>query len=466
MNDPNGLVFIEGVYHLFYQHFPDSNIWGPMHWGHAISTDLVHWEHKPVGLYPDEHGYIYSGSAVYDSDNTSGLGTSDNPPVVAIFTYHDPSGEKAGKIDFQNQGIAFSLDNGETWKKYSGNPVLKNPGTRDFRDPRVIWHEPSDKWIMVLAAGDHVSFYSSTDLIRWSFESDFGSRLGAHGGVWECPDLFKLELPGVEKWVLLVSINPGGFNGGSATQYFIGEFTGKYFMADSPITRWLDYGMDNYAGVTWSNTGSRRIFIGWMSNWLYANKVPTTIWRSAMTLPRELNLVKTINGLELASMPVPEIYQIRNEEFSIGHFLVESTFDLSNQSNTRFSAFELSFLIKNASSFKVRISNSIGDSLVVGYHGFKLGDNRFYIDRRGSGETDFAPEFAGIHFSPRRSLEKDIHVQIFFDVSSVEFFADHGQTVMTDIFFPDAILDKIEIIAAENLEIADLKLYGINSIWD
>lgn len=437
-----------------------------MHWGHATSTDLVHWVHKPIALYPDELGFIFSGSAVYDVNNTSGLGTQDIPPVVAIFTYHDPVGEKEGQLDFQNQGLAFSLDKGETWTKYSGNPVLKNPGIRDFRDPKVLWHNPSGRWIMVLAVGDHVSFYSSPDLIHWNFESDFGKRTGDHGGVWECPDLFMLERLGIQKWILLVSINPGGPNGGSATQYFIGEFTGKIFIPVDRLTRWLDYGMDNYAGVTWSNTGSRRLFIGWMSNWLYANKVPTTAWRNAMTLPRELYLAKTVNGLELASMPVSEIYQLRNEGYSAGHLFIDSTFNLGKISRTGFSTFELNFIIKDASSFKVRFSNKSGDSLVVGYNGFKTGDNRYFIDRRGSGQTDFDPGFAGIHYSPRWPQEKDLHVQIFVDVSSVEFFADHGRTVMTDIFFPNSVLDQIEIIPTEKLEIADLALYELNSIWE
>jgi fructan beta-fructosidase len=215
MNDPNGLVFYEGEYHLFYQHYPDSTVWGPMHWGHAVSTDLIHWEHLPIALYPDSLGYIFSGSAVVDWKNTSGLGSVEQPPLVAIFTYHDAAGERAGKIDYQTQGIAYSLDKGRTWTKYNHNPVLANPGIIDFRDPKVAWNEVSNQWVMTLAVKDHIEFYGSPDLKKWNKLSEFGKSLGAHGGVWECPDLFPLkDEAGNTHWVLFVSINPGGPQGG------------------------------------------------------------------------------------------------------------------------------------------------------------------------------------------------------------------------------------------------------------
>jgi fructan beta-fructosidase len=234
MNDPNGMVYYQGEYHLFYQHYPDSTVWGPMHWGHAVSRDIVHWEHLPIALFPDTLGMIFSGSAVIDTQNTSGFGTQENPPMVAIFTYHHMEGERAGRDDFQTQGIAFSLDKGRSWTKYEGNPVLANSGIKDFRDPKVMWHEEAGKWIMSLAVYDHIRFYSSANLKDWQLESSFGEGVGAHGGVWECPDLFKLPVneTNEEKWVLLVSINPGGPNGGSATQYFIGDFDGRQFRLD------------------------------------------------------------------------------------------------------------------------------------------------------------------------------------------------------------------------------------------
>ncbi|MEQ9305459.1 MAG: glycoside hydrolase family 32 protein, partial [Marinoscillum sp.] len=214
MNDPNGMVYYAGEYHLFYQHFPDSNVWGPMHWGHAVSEDLIHWKHLPIALYPDSLGFVFSGSAVVDHENTSGLGSKENPPLVAVYTYSNQKEEFEGSITFQNQAIAFSLDSGRSWKKYSGNPVINNPGIKDFRDPKVSWVEEYQMWVMVLAVKDHVSVYSSKDLIDWTHESDFGESLGAHGGVWECPDLFKIKNDkGEEHWVMLVSINPGGLQG-------------------------------------------------------------------------------------------------------------------------------------------------------------------------------------------------------------------------------------------------------------
>ncbi|MEY2704299.1 MAG: hypothetical protein RL407_361, partial [Bacteroidota bacterium] len=228
MNDPNGLVYLDGEYHLFFQHYPDSTVWGPMHWGHAVSQDLIHWEELPIALFPDSLGYIFSGSAVYDAANTSGLGSTETPPLVALFTYHDPKGEKEGRIDFQKQGLAYSLDKGQTWQKYEGNPVLGNPGIRDFRDPKITQVAQADgksSWVMTLAARDRVHFYESANLKEWAFLGEFGQGIGAHGGVWECPDLLSLKAPdGSQKWVLLVSMNPGGPQKGSATQYFIGDF--------------------------------------------------------------------------------------------------------------------------------------------------------------------------------------------------------------------------------------------------
>ena len=259
MNDPNGMVYHNGTYHLFYQYYPDSTVWGPMHWGHATSNDLVHWQHQPVALYPDSLGYIFSGSAVVDSNNTSGFGKDGKAPLVAIFTHHDPKGEKNGTATFQNQSIAYSVDEGKTWVKYANNPVVKNPGIRDFRDPKVSWYEAGKKWIMTLATLDHITFFSSPNLKDWTKESEFGKEVGAHGGVWECPDLFPLDYNGQKIWILVVNINPGGPNGGSATQYFTGGFDGNKFIPYQTDTRWLDYGPDEYAGITWSNTGSKKI---------------------------------------------------------------------------------------------------------------------------------------------------------------------------------------------------------------
>src|ERR1700759_37504 len=308
MNDPNGLLFYEGTYHLFYQYYPKATVWGPMHWGHAISTDLINWKNQPVALYPDSVGLIFSGSAVVDYNNTSGFGKNGKPPLVAIFTHHDQAKEKDGKNDTENESLAYSNDGGKTWTKYQHNPVLKNPGISDFRDPNVMWYAPGKKWVMSLETKDRLTFYSSKDLKSWTKESEFGEHLGAHGGVWECPDLFPLTAAdGKKLWVLIVNINPGGPAGGSATQYFTGDFDGKTFTPNRTDTRWLDEGTDEYAGVTWHNTGNRRIFLGWMSNWSYATVVPTSPWRSACTVPRELGLFTYLGHMYLKSAPVTQL---------------------------------------------------------------------------------------------------------------------------------------------------------------
>lgn len=279
MNDPNGLLYYKGKYHLFFQHNPHENVWGNMSWGHATSTDLYNWQQQPVAIECTPTSGIFSGSAVVDINNTSGFGSKENPPIVAIYTEHQNDESN------QAQCLAFSTDEGATFTKYEGNPVL-DINAKNFRDPKVQWID--NQWIMTVAlANDHkISFYSSPDLKSWQHVSDFGPAAQV-GGVWECPDLIQLS----DKWVLLVSLNPGGYQVGSGTQYFIGQWTGKEFIADDVQTRWLDYGRDNYAGVTFSNTpDKKKIFLGWMNNWHYAGKVPTDPWRSAMTVPRELSL--------------------------------------------------------------------------------------------------------------------------------------------------------------------------------
>ncbi len=377
MNDPNGMVYHKGEYHLFYQHYPDSTVWGPMHWGHAVSKDMIHWEHLPIALYPDSLGWIFSGSAVVDVNNTSGLGSKENPPMVAIFTYH--SDPKAKRKDFQTQGMAYSTDNGRTWTKYKENPVLPNPGIADFRDPKVSWHEASKQWVMILAVADHVELYGSKNLKNWSKLSEFGKTHGAHGGVWECPDLFPLPIDGKQKWVLLLSINPGGIHGGSATQYFIGNFDGKKFTSDNPpkTTLWLDYGKDNYAGVTWSNipaADGRRLFLGWMSNWQYANQVPTSPWRSAMTLPRELSLRKTGAGLRVVSQPVKELASIRGESKEIPGQTIEGRVTISEgvAFTVATSEVQLEFdSIRQGQDVGIELSNEQGQRVLIGYNAVK-----------------------------------------------------------------------------------------------
>ncbi len=446
MNDPNGMVYFEGEYHLFYQHYPDSNVWGPMHWGHAVSEDLIHWEHLPIAIEPDTLGWIFSGSAVFDADNSSGLGTAEVPPLVAIYTYHDPVGAEAERDDFQTQGIAYSVDKGRNWLKYEGNPVLVNPGIRDFRDPKVI--RINDKWIMSLAVKDRISFYSSDNLLEWKHESDFQPDWAAYGGVWECPDLFPLESPsGEEKWVLLVSINPGGPNGGSATQYFIGDFEDNAFTVESSEVKWLDYGADNYAGVTWSNVpeeDGRRLFIGWMSNWDYANVVPTENWRSAKTLPREFRLFQHNGDFRLASRPVEEFEKLRTKSSE----MEGSEWGIENE------LAELQLFPGNG-DFRLEIGNGEGEKVV-----FQKQGDQLTFDRSQSGLTDFSEAFSNLHTAPLNGLAIE-ELRVFLDRSSIEFFINEGELVMTEIIFPTTPYTAVKLEGFKDTS----TIYELRGIW-
>ncbi len=447
MNDPNGLVFFEGEYHLFYQYYPDSTVWGPMHWGHAVSKDLTHWEHLPVALYPDDLGYIFSGCVVVDWNNTSGFGKNNQPPLIAIFTHHLMAGEKAGRNDFQYQSLAYSNDRGRTWTKYSGNPVVKNPGIRDFRDPNVIWDKGSQQWVLTLAAQDHVRLYGSPDLKNWTYLSDFGKDRGGHGGVWECPNFFPAD-PSGKTWVLLLSINPGGPNHGSATQYFIGTFDGKTFVPDPSFAPggkkenavWLDYGRDNYAGITFSDipaSDGRRIFIGWMSNWDYAQVVPTQRWRSAMTIPRELSVYTTPAGQRLRTVPVREMAPLRKKTAAVAPQTVSGAVNLLLAKGITPGSMELELeIVPGAgSTFAVELSNTRGETYRIGYN---ADQQQFFSDRTHAGKTTFADNFASkITTAPRQSNTSTIQMHLFFDRASCELFADGGQTAMTEIFFPN-----------------------------
>ena len=438
MNDPNGMVFHNNTWHLFYQHDPNSLLQGPMHWGHATSTDLVHWTHKPVTFYPDSLGDIFSGSTVVDINNTSGLGKDGKIPLVTLFTHHNRKSEKAGMNNYQVQSIAYSIDDGETWTKYDSNPVLKNPGIKDFRDPKVSWHEPTKKWIMALAALDRIAFYSSPDLKNWNKESEFGDKVGAHGGVWECPDLFPLKHDGKEVWVLLVSLNPGGPNGGSATQYFTGNFDGHTFTPLHTDTRWIDYGPDNYAGVTWSNTGERKVFLGWMSNWDYANKVPTEKWRGAMTIPRDLSLEKIGDRYYIRSTPSREL-----------NVLEEDKVEFNGGSTKLNGGAVLHFSTDNLSDFSITLSNDSSQKTVVGYN---KAANEYYIDRTMSGKTTFEKRFPSRAVAPRVAVTDSADITLYIDVASVELFADKGTTLMTGIFFPGKDYTDLAIESKEKLK--------------
>jgi len=634
MNDPNGMVYYQGEYHLFYQYHPESTVWGPMHWGHAISKDLVHWEELPIALYPDEFGTIFSGSAVIDWKNTSGLGTADNPPMVAIFTYHDAEAEKTGAIDYQTQGLAYSLDKGRTWKKYANNPVMLNPGIRDFRDPKVSWNSKTNKWIMVLAEGQQIGFYSSDNLLNWTFESYFGDGWGNHSGVWECPDLISLQVDdsGKRKDVLIVSIGSGGPNGGSATQYFIGDFDGKNYVLDptfeqaltqtpavfpegevyddfenglekwqstgeafaSAPTRghypnqpplngyvgdylinsfsngdeavgsliskpfviskdfinfyigggqhldkvgmqllvddvvvrsatginseqiryagwdvneyigktarikivdsesggwghtyidqivfsdqlatnriepavWLDSGTDNYAGVTFSdmpNTDGRSILMGWMSNWQYANKVPTKSFRSAMTIPRTLSLKTTSEGLRLVSVPVKEVKAAEQVIDELGPFMGQNKYLLNPPSQSE-NAFRVRFALSDIAQQKIEIElfNGTGDKVTIALDTI---NDSLTLDRTKSGDASFDEGFAGVQYASFNSLRDKDTVDIIVDQSSIEVFVNEGESVMTALVFPQSILQGVALSSSESFNVTDATIAKFSTVW-
>jgi fructan beta-fructosidase len=461
MNDPNGMVYFNNKYHLFYQYYPDSTVWGPMHWGHAISKDLVHWEHQPIALYPDTLGFIFSGSAVADVNNTSGFGKGGKTPLVAIFTHHDPKGEKAGTNTFENQSIAYSLDEGKTWTKYENNPVVKNPGIKDFRDPKVSWYEAGKKWIMTLATLDHITFYSSPDLKNWTKESVFGKEVGAHGGVWECPDLFPLDYNGQKIWILVVNLNPGGPNGGSATQYFTGQFDGNKFIPYQTDTRWIDYGPDEYAGITWANTGDRKIFLGWMSNWQYAKVVPTDPWRSAMTVPRDLSIQKVGDKFLVASKPVSELGTIAQKPVTLEN-IDATNYNLTEKTGKISGPARLQVTSDKIENFSFTFSNAMGEKVVVGYD---KTTNNYFIDRTNSGKIDFEKGFAARHTAPRFSDKNNVDLILILDNASIELFADNGLSVMTEIFFPNQIYSDIQIQSPDHFSIKSLQFNKMNSIW-
>jgi levanase/fructan beta-fructosidase len=472
MNDPNGMFYLDGTYHLYFQYYPDGNVWGPMHWGHATSKDMITWKEQPIALYPDELGLIFSGSAVVDKNNSSGFGKDGVTPVVAMFTYHNMKGEKAEKIDFQTQAIAYSLDQGMTWTKYAQNPVIKNPGIKDFRDPKVIWDDNSEKWIMALAAANKIMFYSSINLKEWNLESEFGEGIGQHGGVWECPDLFPLKIEGTNetKWVLIVSINPAAPNGGSGTQYFIGDFDGSTFTLDTDFKNqlqkqnavWLDYGRDNYAGVTWSNIPNkdgRKLFIGWMSNWEYARNVPTETWRSAMTIPRELKLKKQQDNYVLTSTPVSELSKFKSKTITKDNLNVNKEQSIISEDEIDLSCFSLELEINNLNDSKYTfiLHNKIGDSLSFGLDNLK---GNYFINRKRAGKVEFSDKFANtISKAPITNSSGTFKVQALIDKTSIEIFYNDGETVMTEIFFPNQPFETLSVLSSdENLTIENIKI--------
>ena len=425
MNDPNGMVYKDGEYHLFYQHNPYGSKWGNMHWGHAISKDLINWEHRPDAITPDALGTIFSGSAVVDTDNTAGFGAG---AIVAIYTQNS---------DRQVQSIAYSTDNGRSFTKYENNPVLTSDA-RDFRDPKVFCHKETQRWIMLLAVGQEMQIFSSSNLKDWAFESSFGEGQGAHGGVWECPDLFELPVDGTneKKWVLLCNLNPGGPFGGSATQYFVGTFNGKEFVNESPSkTKWMDWGKDHYATVTWSDApDNRRIAIAWMSNWQYANDVPTSQYRSPNSVPRDLSLFTVDGETYLQSAPSPELLKLRDISKKRS-FKVNGTRTIKDMIAGNEGAYEIELTIENqhADVIGFRLYNDKGEEVDMQYD---MKEKKFSMDRRKSGDVGFNENFPMLTWTTIESGKDELKLRLFVDKSSVEAFGDGGRFVMTNQVFP------------------------------
>ncbi len=456
MNDPNGMFYKDGEWHLCYQWNPYGSKWQNLSWGHSVSRDLIHWEHRPDAVIePDGLGMIFSGSSAVDRSGSAGFGKD---AVVAMYTSAAAS---------QIQSLAWSDDNGETFTKYDGNPVLTLDS--EARDPNMFWDAERNVWILVLAhALDHeMLIFSSPDMKDWTLESSFGRGLGAQDGVWECPDLFELPVNGEsgKKWVLLCNLNPGGPFGGSATQYFIGDFDGKTFTSDTDDsgkvpTKWLDYGKDHYATVSFSDApDGRRTVIGWMSNWQYAPEVPTMQFRSANTLPREMGIFRAPDGqLYVSSTPSPEVDALRGA-------LVKSVSKTSLGSKARtysipeLCEIDMEISPKKAESVEIELSNAAGEKVVMIYD---AKSDSLSFDRRKSGIVDFSQDFPAVTVSPAYTDGDKVGLRIFIDRSSIEVFGKDGRFAMTNLVFPNSPYSRLSVRATGgSVRLSDLKIYSI-----
>ncbi len=458
MNDPNGLVYYAGEYHLFYQYHPHSTVWGPMHWGHAVSKDLIHWEHLPIALYPDERGLIFSGSAVIDWKDTAGFGKE---AMVAIFTYNNHTYDDKNRVEDQN--IAYSTDRGRTWTKYAGNPVVPHPGNlTDFRDPKVFWH--ADHWVMVLAAGDRVLFYISPDLKHWELSGSFGGGYGSTDGVWETPDLFQLPVNGSDsRWVLTVGVGSGAYAGGSGTQYFIGNFDGKTFTSENPkeTTLWMDYGADFYAPQSWNDEpNGRRLSVAWMNNWQYAREIPTLGWRGLMSVPRQLSLKDTPRGPRLIQQPVSELASLRGEVFYWGDKIVHPQTNLLADLHGDCLEIIAEFrIIKETDQFGLRLGVGDGCRTTIAY---SVAEQKVRVGRAFSGVTQFNPNFARLHSAPLTPENNLVRLQILFDRSALEVFVNDGLLTFSELIFPLEGHGGLEVFAVGGAVVLNsIKIYRL-----
>lgn len=452
MNDANGLVYKDGEYHLYFQYNPYGSKWGNMHWGHSVSKDLVHWEHLAPAIARDTLGHIFSGSSIVDQENVAGYGAGN------ILAFYTSASDKNGQI----QCLAFSKDNGRTFTKYEKNPILcPADGLKDFRDPKVFRYESEDKWVMIVSADKEMRFYDSKNLKDWNYMSSFGEGYGVQPCQFECPDMVELPVDGDlnrKKWALIVNVNPGCYFGGSATQYFTGNFDGTKFSCDSQpnVTKWLDWGKDHYATVCFSNTGERTIAVPWMSNWQYCNIVPTKQFRSANALPRELSLYTQDGEIYLSAVPVPEIKTLRKEKKEIPAFTVANDYHID------------SLLADNDGAYELALEITVGEAEIMGFNlfndkgekvdiYFNLPEKRLVMDRTKSGIVDFGKksvsheievhdrrkttsinyidDFALATWAPIKK-ENKYTLDVFVDKCSVEIFLNGGKVAMTNLIFP------------------------------
>lgn len=462
LNDPNGLVFYQGEYHLFYQHHPGDIVWGPMHWGHAVSRDLINWQHLPLALGPDEIGQIFSGSAVIDWRNTADFGKE---AMVAIFTYHTHSGR-------QTQNLAFSLDRGRQWQKYEGNPVLESPeDIKDFRDPKVFWYPRGDNsghWVMLLAAGDRVLIYISKDLFAWELASQFGQGNGATCGVWETPEIFELKVKGSKKtrWVLCVGIGDCAPAVGSGTQYFIGGFDGKTFYNDNPkeTVLWADRGADFYAAQSWNEQpDERRIWIGWLNNWRYANKTPASIWRGTLSIPREVGLVETYDGIRMTQKPIHEleIQRANGHHWEDLRISADGGYIPEIQSGALELRAELTLDDRSAATrWGLLIRSGPDEWSTISYD---ISTRVLAFDRTRSGQVEFCDVFPAVHSARIESVNDRISLLVFVDRTVIEVFANDGLVVFTEQIFPISNIFSFEFFAdGADVKISSLDIYDLN----
>lgn len=460
MNDPNGMFYKDGIWHLYYQYNPYGSKWQNMTWGHSSSADLVNWKHHPVAIEPNGLGSVFSGSSAVDTDNTAGFGRD---AVIALYTSAGTS---------QVQSLAWSKDGGETFNIYPGNPIITLES--EARDPNMFYNKATGEWNMLLAhALEHeMLVFTSPDLKKWTLKSAFGKGLGAQDGVWECPDLFELNVRGSNerKWMLICNINPGGPFGGSATQYFIGNFDGNTFTPDKDAngnvpTKWMDYGKDHYATVSWSNApAGRRTVIGWMSNWQYAAEVPTRQFRSANTLPREVELFKDKDGqIYAASAPSPEVDKLRDKVFrKAGRTHVNKkprTFALPAD-NGGICEIIMDIAAKKAGKVIFTLKNKVGDKVVMHYD---VAANTMSLDRRSSGLTDFSHDFPAVTTAPAFSSGNRLGLRIFIDRASIEMFEKSGKFAMTNLVFPNEPYSTMTVCTDKgSAQIEDLVIYTLN----